>query len=102
MICSRDFSISTHPSLCAHANGPLAVKPIANDQHSENLEFELLAPRFNAFIELGKNQSNLLESGQRGRAIFPTGDLSLGNYFYITASEWLESKIKFATQNAAF
>lgn len=98
----RASTISTHPSLCAHANGPLAVKPIANDQHSENLEFELLAPRFNAFIELGKNQSNLLESGQRGRAIFPTGDLSLGNYFYITASEWLESKIKFATQNAAF
>lgn len=98
----RASTISTHPSLCAYANGPLAVKPIANDQHSENLEFELLAPRFNAFIELGKNQSNLLESGQRGRAIFPTGDLSLGNYFYITASEWLESKIKFATQNAAF
>lgn len=98
----RASTISTHPSLCAHANGPLAVKPITNDQHSENLEFELLAPRFNAFIELGKNQSSLLESGQRGRAIFPTGDLSLGNYFYITASEWLESKIKFATQNAAF
>jgi putative peptide zinc metalloprotease protein len=99
----RASTISTHPSLCAHANGPLPVKPIASGNNDVgDQEFELLTPRFNAFIELGADQSCQLHSGQRGRAIFPTGEQSLGSYFYIAASEWLECKIKFATQNAAF
>jgi putative peptide zinc metalloprotease protein len=98
----RASTTSTHPSLCAHADGPLPVRPIANSENAEAPDFELLAPRFNAYIELQASHSSVLKSGQRGRAIFPTGEQSLGNYFYIAASEWLECKIKFATQTAAF
>ena len=31
-----------------------------------------------------------------------TVEQSLGDYFYVAASEWLEEKIRFATQSAAF
>lgn len=99
----RASTHSTHPSLCAHANGPLPVRPVTeNDNKIGDPKFEFLAPRFNAFIELAPDQSSVLHSGQRGRAIFPTGEQSLGSYLYIAASEWLECKIEFATQNAVF
>jgi hypothetical protein len=99
----RASTHSTHPSLCAHANGPLPVRPVTeSDNKIGDPKFEFLAPRFNAFIELAPDQSSVLHSGQRGRAIFPTGEQSLGSYLYIAASEWLECKIEFATQNAVF
>ncbi|MGY8748760.1 MAG: HlyD family efflux transporter periplasmic adaptor subunit [Pirellulales bacterium] len=44
---------STPSSLCAHANGPLPVRPVTgNDNKIDDPKFELLGPRFNAFIEL--------------------------------------------------
>ena len=98
----RASTIATHPSLCAHADGPLPVRPINSDTNTQAPDFELLSPRFNAFIELKETQSSRLRSGQRGRAIFSTVEQSLGDYFYVAASEWLEEKIRFATQSAAF
>ncbi len=93
----------THPSLCAHAGGPLDVRPAsAASEQSDQPKFELLSPRFNVVLELESETSKELSSGQRGRAFFSTCEQSLGSYFYLAASDWLESKIEIATQTAAF
>ena len=91
----------THPSLCAHAGGPLDVQPVISDDESEQ-RYELLSPRFNVYLELDSDSSKRLRSGQRGRAFFSTCEQSLGSYFYLAATDWLETKIEIATQTAAF
>ena len=92
-----------HPSLCAQAGGPLAVRPAAaSGQDDQEAEVELLTPRFNAFLNLDQEVGSKLHSGQRGRAFFSTKRQSLGSYFYLAACQWLEDKIEIATQTAVF
>ena len=90
-----------HPSLCASAGGPLAVRPVRNED-AEDAQVELLSPRFNVFLSLDSSCSNQLQSGQRGKAFFSTKQQSLGSYFYLAACDWLENKIEIATQTAVF
>ena len=92
-----------HPSLCAQAGGPLAVRPLADPAaEDQEAQVELLTPRFNAFLSLDQDNSSELHSGQRGRAFFSTKRQSLGSYFYLAACDWLEGKIEMATQTAVF
>lgn len=91
-----------HPSLCAQAGGPLAVRPKASGQEDQEASVELLTPRFNAFLSIDQSNSSELHSGQRGRAFFSTKRQSLGSYFYLAACDWLENKIELATQTAVF
>ena len=98
----RASETPTYPSLCAHAGGPLAVRPAISSGDSEQPSVELLSPRFNVFLELDSESSEQLCSGQRGRAFFSTCSQSLGSYFYLAAADWLETKIDLATQTAAF
>lgn len=91
-----------HPSLCAQAGGPLAVRPVAAQSPDDESKVMLLGPRFNAFLTLDEESSNNLHSGQRGRAFFSTKRQSLGAYCYLAAQDWLKEKIDIATQTAAF
>lgn len=92
----------THPSLCAQAGGPLPVKPITDESVDSESGVQLIAPRFNVFIELDAATSNRLHSGQRGRVFYSTCEQSLGSYIFLAAQEWLENKIELATQSAVF
>ena len=99
----RASQTPTHPSLCAQAGGPLTVRPApATDSSSNEPAVELLSPRFNVVLELDQSLSSQLHSGQRGRAFFSTCETSLGSYFILAASDWLENKIEIATQTAVF
>lgn len=99
----RASDIPSHPSLCAHAGGPLPVQPIVGDPNSDtDSSLELVSPRFNVILELDPETSNQLHSGQRGRAFYSTCEQSLGSYFYLAAQDWLERKIELATQSATF
>ena len=93
---------ATHPTLCAHAGGPLTVRPSADETESEEASFELIMPRFNVVLELDNESSRYLQSGQRGRAFFSTAEQSLGSYLYIATSDWLKTQIEIATQTAVF
>ena len=98
----RASQMPTHPSLCANAGGPLSVQPMKQPEEQEDDGFELLSPRFNAVLQLDREASGRLYSGQRGRAFFATVDQPLGSYLYFAAYQWLEKKIELATQAAAF
>jgi putative peptide zinc metalloprotease protein len=92
----------SHISLCAHAGGPLAVKPASRASNSGDPKFELLDPRITVDVELSPEYGSRLQSGQRGRAFFETRRQSLGSYVIVVATDWLENKIEMATQAAVF
>jgi putative peptide zinc metalloprotease protein len=92
----------SHVSLCAHVNGPLAVKQAPSSQRQEEVDMELLSPRLTATLELDQSLSTQLQSGQIGRAFFKARSQSLGSYLFLAASDWLERQIEQASQMAAF
>jgi putative peptide zinc metalloprotease protein len=98
-IDTKASTTPTHACLCAQAGGPLAVRPVASDGESD---IELLTPRFSAELEVDAEIGGKLFSGQRGRAFFSTTRQSLGSYFFLAASDWLEKKIEIATQTSPF
>lgn len=82
----------THPSLCADAGGPLALKPGAKDDDAEP-DMLLLSPRFDVLVSLEDEVGQALHSGQRGRAFFKARTQSLGSYLFLAASDWLKRQI---------
>ena len=93
--------VPVHATLCAHAGGPLAVRPAANPDASEPA-FELLSPRFTAELMTDSATSESLHSGQRGWAFFQTRRQSLGIWLYRSAESWLKRKIETAVKTATF
>ena len=91
-----------HPTLCANAGGPLAVRPVFSKETNDDSAFELLNPRFTVELELKSELGQKLQAGQRGRAFFATKRQSLGGYLMVAATDWLKSKIEIATQTAVF
>lgn len=91
-----------HPSLCANAGGPLAIKTATGDQENNESGFLLLTPHFNVDLEISPKISAKLMSGQRGRAFFETQRKSLGGFMYVAVEDWLRNKIELATQTATF
>jgi len=94
----------SHISLCAHVSGPLPVKQAAANDSSggEADAMELLSPRLTATLELDKELSTQLHSGQIGRAFFKARSQSLGSYLFLAASDWLEKQFEQASATAAF
>lgn len=83
------------PSLAAHAGGPLAVKPVSDDESDEDLQ--LIDQRFEAVILLEKNnQANLL-IGERGYAILGQSDRTVASWAYHSARSWVASTLEAAT-----
>ena len=91
-----------HDSWGANLGGPLPVQPVADESQRQEVQFELLDPRFTMDLSLEPAMSESLFAGQRGRAFFATNRQSLGSYLYLAAAEWLKQKIELAIQTATF
>ncbi len=92
----------THPTLCAHAGGPLPVRQASDPSQQTSEAVELLSPRFTANLAVSTELANQLQSGQRGRAFFSTHRQSLGSYLYLAVADWFKNKLEQATLTAAF
>jgi hypothetical protein len=84
-----------HEAMCASYGGPLAVKPKAKNRGNETdrTETELLTPRFNLELAATSELQKRLNAGQSGWVVFPVEQHSLGTYWYLAATRWLERKI---------
>jgi len=84
-----------HEAMCASYGGPLAVKPKAKNRGNETdrTETELLTPRFNLELAATGELQKQLNAGQSGWVVFPVEQHSLGTYWYLAATRWLERKI---------
>lgn len=83
------------PSLAAHAGGPLAVKPV-NDDDSDD-ELQLTDQRFEAVIRLSEGQRLNLPIGERGYAILGQSDRTVASWAYHTARTWIAGTLDAAT-----
>ena len=95
-------SSPSHLSLCAHVNGPLAVRQAASshDGHEAGRSMELICPRLTATVELDKTMSSQVHSGQIGRAFFKARSQSLGAWLFLAANDWLKTQFEQASQTA--
>ncbi len=91
-----------HDSWGANLGGPLPVQPVADESQRQEVQFELLDPRFTMDLALEPAMSESLFAGQRGRAFFVTNRQSLGSYLYLATADWLKEKIELAIQTATF
>jgi len=97
-------TIPVHEALCASFGGPLAVKPKARNrsEDSERAQTELLTPRFNLELSATGVLQEQLHAGQSGWVVFPVEQHSLGTYWYLAATHWLEKKIEAAMHETAY
>ena len=88
----------TFPSLTATQGGSLPVRTLVKSPSDDNeLNFELLSPRFDVTVSLPGDLGDQVLAGQRGYAYFESTEQSLASYLYLAACHWLESQIEMAT-----
>ena len=88
----------TFPSLTATQGGSLPVRTLVKSPLDDNeLNFELLSPRFDVTVSLPGDLGDQVLAGQRGYAYFESTEQSLASYLYLAACHWLESQIEMAT-----
>ena len=88
----------TFPSLTATQGGSLPVRTLVKSPSDDNeLNFELLSPRFDVTVTLPGDLGDQVLAGQRGYAYFESTEQSLASYLYLAACHWLESQIEMAT-----
>ena len=88
----------TFPSLTATQGGSLPVRTLVKSPSDDNeLNFELLSPRFDVTVSLPGDLGDQVLAGQRGYAYFESTEQSLASYLYLAACHWLESQMEMAT-----
>lgn len=85
-----------HESFTVTAGGPIAVVP-KQAENDEGPAYEYVTPRFLAHIELPRQRSLQLHSGQSGYVSLPSGDVSLGRGVYRLVADWVDEQIRTTT-----
>jgi putative peptide zinc metalloprotease protein len=90
----------SHPALCAHFGGPLAVRATNHDRddiRAADPRFELFVPRLAGTIELTAAQSARLRAGQRGVASLSSYHECIADHLYRAAAAWVRDRYRHAT-----
>jgi putative peptide zinc metalloprotease protein len=84
-----------HVALGGNAGGPIPVRAMSSGDQDARVQsqFRMIAPRFHAVVELGKEESDAIEAGQLAEVRFTDWSESVGKKLHRVVTSWIGSKL---------